>query len=490
MSASSRPTSVASAALVAAYAAVAAWLVVGSLRWPLVHDAPIMHYIAWRIASGAVPYRDLFDMNFPGTYLIHLTALRAFGAGDAAWRAFDLAWLTATSLALAVFARPWGWMAAAGSALFFAAYHVSGGAWLVGQRDYFLVIFLVLGALGVARWAAGRGRASLAGGGLALGAGLVVKPHAVIFAAVLAVVVLVVGLRDASGVGCSLAIFVAALATVPALVAGWIAVAGGLSAWRDIVLHYLVPYYSRLGRPASWAFHRWHVWIPIAGAVGVAVAHAAWAGRFGVRHTIALLGVAYGVVHHVGQGKGWEYHLYPLAAFAGLLAFAELRPALAQRRWLGLPLAASLVLVVILLAQRGVEGANAGWIRDKTDLVRRLAGDLGTLGPGDTVQVLDTTAGGLHARLRLGATQPTRFLYDFHFFHDERTPEILALRGELMRDLVAHPPRFIVLFDRGWPVGGPERIARFPALASFLSERYQARRSHPGYTVYEKRHDP
>ena len=42
------------------------------MGWPLVHDAPIMHYVAWRIAEGAVPYRDLFDMNFPGVYLLHL----------------------------------------------------------------------------------------------------------------------------------------------------------------------------------------------------------------------------------------------------------------------------------------------------------------------------------------------------------------------------------------------------------------------------------
>jgi hypothetical protein len=490
MSASSGRASALSGVLVAAFAAVAAGLLVGSLRWPLVHDAPVMHYIAWRIGNGAIPYRDLFDMNFPGIYLIHLAALRAFGAGDAAWRAFDLAWLTATSLSLAAFARPWGFAAAAGSALFFAVYHVSGGAWQAGQRDYFLVIFLVLGALGVARWASGRGRASLAGGGLALGAGLAIKPHAALFAAALAVVVLAIAIRDHTGVAAPLAIFAAALAVAPSAVTAWVAASGGFAAWRDIVAGYLVPYYARLGRPASWAFHRWHVWIPLAVATGISLAHAVWARRFDVRHAIAGLGVAYGVVHHVGQGKGWEYHLYPLAAFAGLLAFAELRPALAQRRWFGVPLAAGLVLVVVLLAQRGVEAAGAGWIRDKTELVQALTRDLATLGPGDTVQVLDTTDGGLHALLRMGAVQPTRFLYEFHFFHDEEAPAIRALRAELLRDLAARPPRFVVLFHRGWPVGGPERIARFPALARWLDEGYRARPSHPGYTVYEKRRDP
>ena len=60
-----------------------------------------MHYIAWRISEGAVPYRDLFDMNFPGVYLLHLAALKLFGAGDVGWRAFDLVWLAGTSLAAA-----------------------------------------------------------------------------------------------------------------------------------------------------------------------------------------------------------------------------------------------------------------------------------------------------------------------------------------------------------------------------------------------------
>src|SRR5262249_57620883 len=70
-----------------------------SRGWPLIHDAPLMHYIAWRIVEGAVPYRDLFDMNSPGVYLVHVLAFRLFGAGDAGWRAFDLAWLAAAPLA-------------------------------------------------------------------------------------------------------------------------------------------------------------------------------------------------------------------------------------------------------------------------------------------------------------------------------------------------------------------------------------------------------
>ena len=64
-----------------------------SLGWPLIHDAPIMHYVAWLITQGAVPYRDAFDMNMPGAYLIHWAVLSVAGPGDLAWRLFDLAWL-------------------------------------------------------------------------------------------------------------------------------------------------------------------------------------------------------------------------------------------------------------------------------------------------------------------------------------------------------------------------------------------------------------
>src|SRR5262245_64740905 len=66
--------------------ALAAWLAWGSRGWPLIHDAPLMHYIAWRIANGAAPYRDLFDMNFPGVLVFHLLFLAMFRGGDTRFR--------------------------------------------------------------------------------------------------------------------------------------------------------------------------------------------------------------------------------------------------------------------------------------------------------------------------------------------------------------------------------------------------------------------
>src|SRR5919108_2247028 len=82
--------------LVGGLAGAVGWFAWRSVGWPLVHDAPLMHYVAWRMAHGAVPYRDVFDMNFPGVYLLHLLVVASAGVGDLAWRVFDLGWLAAT----------------------------------------------------------------------------------------------------------------------------------------------------------------------------------------------------------------------------------------------------------------------------------------------------------------------------------------------------------------------------------------------------------
>jgi hypothetical protein len=478
---------------VGGFAALALTLAWRSRAWPLVHDAPILHYIAWRIGDGAVPYRDLFDMNQPGVYLLHLALLKTLGAGDVAWRTFDLAWLALTALAVGALAAPWGACAALGGALAFVTYHLAGGAWQAGQRDFLLCPFLLVGVLGVARWLEGRGRlASLACSGAAMGAAVTVKPHAGLLAAVLGVIVLVAATR-AGGVAASAPAaltFTVAVAAAPLAMLAWLAAVGGLGAWREAVFDYLLPLYSRLGRDTAWAIHRGQVWIALALGVVISVGRTAWGGRFTRRHALALLGVAYGVVHYVGQGKFWEYHFYPLAAFVAVLLFAGLEPGLAAPRWTAAALVVALGAAFVLLAVKGVEASPAGWERDKAARVYALERWLAPkLAPGDTVQMLDTSVGGAHALLRLRARQPTRFVYDFHFFHDTETPIVRALRAELIRGIDAAPPRFVVLFEQGWPAGGYERIERFPELAARLGGRYAIVDQPPGYRVYAKRND-
>lgn len=477
--------------VVAAFGLLALVLVVLSLHWPLIQDAPVMHYIAWRIGEGDVPYRDLYDINQPGVYVLHLALLRTLGAGDGAWRAFDLGWLALTSGAVALLASRWGAVAAAGAALAFAAYHVAGGAWQAGQRDFLLCVFLVAGAVGIVRWLEHRGGAwSLAAGGLALGAGIGVKPYAVLFAAALGVIVVVAGVRrrNAGEALRAVAAYAAGVAIVPAALAIWLALAGGLRAWVDIIFGYALPVYGHLGRWAPWLGHRWLGWVPLGlAAVGSLVAAVA-TRRADARHLVAAVGLVYGLVHYVGQSKGSEYHLYPLAAFVCVLVFSAFAPSFApQRAWLAVPLGVMLAAALVLLTFKGLEASDAPWIWDKERRVRVLADDLRRgLQPGDTVQVLDVADGGLHALLRLGLRQPTRFVYDVFFFHEANRPVVRAIRAEFVAALEARPPRFIVLM-RGWPSGDYDRIRFFPALAELLARRYDVVVTREGHRLYARR---
>jgi hypothetical protein len=104
--------------------------------------------------------------------------------------------------------------------------------------------------------------------------------------------------------------------------------------------------------------------------------------------------------------------------------------------------------------------------------------------------VLDTTAGGIHALLRLGLRQPTRFIYDFQFFHHPDDPRIRALRAELMAGLAAHPPAAVVVLEESWPKLDYDRLAGFPELAQALERAFPLAVTGPGYRIHAKRSDP
>jgi hypothetical protein len=489
MSASSKLISAASGLAVA-------WLGWRSLGWPLVHDAPLMHYVAWLIGQGAAPYRDAFDMNAPGVYALHAAVLAAGGAGDLAWRIFDLAWLALTAALVAACGRPFGgaWPAA-GAGLLFALYHLSGGAWRAGQRDFLLCAFLLAGAL-LAAGAFERGLAPrrLLAAGLCLGAGMTVKPHAGLYW-VGCMAVAAWGARRAgrSALTAASAVLTGGL-LVPLLALAWLESRGALEPFLAIVTGYLLPLYGRVGRtsPATalgWYRFGWASWGLLL-AVGGLAAVAAAPRRLDGRRALLLVGALYGALHFLLQGKGWEYHLYPLAAFLAALLPVAASAASGGRARAGLAALAWAALVV-LLGVKGAEALDAGWTARKAERVGAITRDLGRLAPpGATVQVMDTTTGGIHALLRLGLRQPTRFIYDFHFFHDQADPRIRRLRDEMVEGLEARPPAAVLVLEDDWIQPGYGRLDDFPELARWLARGYDLAVEGDGYRIYAKRRGP
>jgi len=459
-----------------------------------------MHYVAWLVAQGAVPYRDVFDMNMPGIYLLHLGVISTLGEGDRAWRLFDLAWLGLTAAGLFGFSRRMGDVCSGfTAALLFVLYHLSGGAWRAGQRDFLLALFLVLAAWGAARVRETDGaRAPIVWGGVAAGAGVMLKPHAALFWIACAAVV-ALGSRRSSVIR-TLALWCAAGLTVPVLVMGWLAWRGGAGPFASILTGYVLPLYSHVGRVSVWGAVRshvfgWEIWSCLIGLALLGFARPL-EPPYGTRRWLAVLGAVYGVLHFALQGKGWEYHFYPFAVFMCALASMPLAAraktaepsrwaaAHAQNNHLTL---AVLVLAVSLLVTKGVDAADAPWIADKERRVASLVRDLQPLAEGGPVQVMDVTGGGVHALLRLHLRQPTRFLYDFHFFHDAADARIQALREEFARDLERGRPTAIVVFKNTWRRRGYDRLDELPAVTELLARDYRLAVDGDGYRIYARR---
>jgi hypothetical protein len=496
------PTSASLKLILAASAALTVWVGWRSLGWPLIHDAPLMHYIAWLISQGAVPYRDIFDMNLPGVYLIHLVVLKLAGPGDLAWRLFDLAWLVITCGLLFVYCRPAGdgWTAAT-AALVFALYHLSGGAWHAGQRDFLLCPFLLIGALEVVRSLEHGGAfRPLAAAGLALGTGMMLKPQAGVYWIACALVASWGAARQGHAAAPRASAVVATGLVAPALVLGWLALRGGFAPFLAILAGYVVPLYSHVGRAPIWEALGWYPYARHLCALWAILLVLALPGTLpeggGARKALALLGVGYGWFHFQLQGKGWEYHLYPLALFlAALIPFAVSSPFLAGsgRSLVVWRRRAALVVLAALVVTLGAKGADAmhiDWIPLKARRVAAITRDLRILvPPGGTVQVMDTTEGGIHALFNLGLREPTRFIYDFHFFHDETDPRIRALRAEFVAGLEAKRPAAIVVLRDSFNRPGYDRLRDMPELMALLDRAYTLAVTGDDYRIYAKRAD-
>ncbi len=484
----------ATAACMPATAALALVLTVRSLHWPLVNDGPLYHYIAARILEGAAPYRDLFDFQFPGLYLVRMLGLTLFGPGDAGFRALDLVLLGGTLAGLALALAPVGRWAGPLAAVLFWLYHLAGGAGRAGEHD--MIICLPLAWMTAAALAYARsGRPWMLGlAGVSLGAAFLIKPLVLLLAPVLA------ALAWRPGVGARVPAVTALMLglMLPAIpILGWLAAADGLIAFVDVVTGYL-PLYVRFRREDFVGMVLWtakDIGVSVIAALGlwaVGGLIALWRARRADAHAAVLaLGLGYGVLHFVLQGKGWEYHLYPLALFALALGAAGLAGAVeAGRRLAAVAMMAVLLFTATSLWAKGVRNLDEPWVAWHRARAQEVADALGpAVAKGGTIQVLDVTQGGVHALYLLRARQPTRFLQDFHFYHDIEHPYMRRLRAEFLKALRREPPAAVVFFERGWPGTDYRRLAGFPALAAWLDAGYQLAREGPGYRIYAARGD-
>lgn len=469
-------------------------LIVHSRSWPLIWDCAMFHYVAWLITEGLVPYRDIFDVQFPGTYIIHILITKIPGSGDVQWRVFDLACLGVIDALILLYCRPFGRLAGWLGVALFTSFHLFNGPLYAGQRDYVLLTFMLAGLYCTARHMESNSLVLASLGGLMLGAAASVKPYIGLLCVVTAAALIFHAWQAKSSVLKTIAAFALSAALVPGALLLWLAVTGGLLPFFDILFHYLLPLYSKFSffpftKTVFYQFLGIH-YLEMILLLLVAGVDLLLCKEHRYRRSLLVVGVMYGFFHYYFQVRN-HYQLYPMA----LCLFLLIASWTSRLQGRGPLLLRCLMAVILLHAAVTALTRSAGNIatppashitkfRCTTDLLHDLQEKIL---PGQTVQAMDSTSGDIHALFKLKVKQPTRFIYDAHFFHDMDHPYIQMLRCEFLHDLATAPPDWFVLSEVSWPVYGYERLHQFPELATWLTANYTLEVERHCYRLYRKK---
>ena len=500
-----------------------------SWRWPLVGDSSLIHYIGFLIERGWAPYRDLGDMNMPGSFLIELAAMHLFGMGDLAWRLFDFTLLAIASASFFVITRPQtpgapsttvpsssvgsnnGWIAGLFSSSLFILIHGRDGLAEGGQRDLTMAICLIAATAflflavrknsGAAAAAFGllSGIAAtikptslpltLAQLALAMYAVRTAKPHVVILSEAKTPRISPFSLTKAAAlaylIGPTIAlIFLLREHALNAFLAGF---------------HGIVPYYASLGHK-SFGFvllHSISPLLPLVAAWLPLLALQPWKRGDWERYML-LAGVLFGFANCLVQQRALPYYRYPLLAFLLPLVALDLtrsafdpRPTLAEDVLAvkdPAPAARALALLALAFAGFFLAPQSAILIHRyrwwETDFISTLQQNLTNLGGSALsghVQCIDSISGCGNVLYRMRLEPATGVLSDFLLFgavSDKQPPESIPIirdtRQQFSAAITAHPPTVIIVTSH-LHMDGPdnfEKLARWPWLSEYLASRY------------------
>ena len=501
--------------LLAASLSVSALLFfVWSWHWPLVGDASLMHYIGWLIERGWAPYREIGDMNMPGSYLIEIAAMHLFGMGDLAWRLFDFALMAAAGASFFVITHRTrvgapsfaaasrregsedGWLAGLFAACLFILVHGRDGLAEGGQRDLTMAVCLIVATaflfVAIRRdwpWAA-------AAFGLFSGVALTIKPTALPLTVAQLLLALYV-LRGSGTQGKSPNrgwLRHAAAAILSYLIAPGIAFAFLLRERAFTAffanLHGLVLYYSGLGhRPLG--FLLLHSVSPLLPLVLLWLAVLALHRPKLDWERVALgCGAFFGLVSYLVQARGFPYYRYTLIVFllplmgvdftrAAQTQLSDLWRATAHirrtkaARWLAL--AAFSFGGLVLAPQSAVLIHRYRWW--ETDFITSLEQNLDALDGqrlSGHIQCIDSISGCGNVLYRMRLEPANGLLVDFPLFGADEVPFVRQTRERFFAAMNAAPPQVIVVTSALY-VDGPgeyQKLDRWPAFQNFLADEY------------------
>ena len=466
--------------------------VVWTRHWPVVGDAPLLHYVVFQIDHGRVPYKDIIEMDMPGTYALQWAAIHWLGPGTVGWRVFDFGLVAAIMAAMVAITWPVDWLAGFFGGAMFALIHFRDGPTHTGQRDLMMTALAVV-AVAWLLYAVRRQKVWAAGlFGLFAGAAATIKPSGQLFGTVLVVLLWwqVRKLKLGRGyVGAAVAGF-----AIPLLVCGeYLARRGALEAFVG-VMRGIGAYHASLGRPplltlivGSFPSVLLVVAVPALVLMVVDRTWKRWEGQ------VVLACIVVGAASYIIQGKGFPYHRYPVEAFLLLLCSTLLVGMLRATGWKrGVAVFGLLAGALYLAPASAVIAKHYDW-RDQ-EFQQMLTADLNQLGGAKLdgkVQCFEMAAECENTLYSMKLLQATGFMYDCYMFQPVQTPVSLQYREDFWAAIHRNPPEVYVVTDQQCFTTERNfgKVARWPEFQQYLESEYTlAAQRTPPHTLGWWRH--
>ncbi|NEO77630.1 hypothetical protein [Moorena sp. SIO4G3] len=490
-----------------------------SLGWPLEFDTSFMHYIAYLINEhGFAPYRDIFEINMPGTYLFHMAVGKMFGYSDLAFRMVDVAWLTATLTVTWFVMRPAGRITALASCLLFSLIYLEAGPKMSLERDFIAILPMATAVLLATRhspWRSVNLTNFLVGALFALAA--LIKPHMAIGLPAMVVynsIYCIDGSRSAKTFikTCTIGSLFALLGFLSTLAIPfiWLWRIGAISSFWDILSSF-TPLYSQLagnmevmGTISGFIYNlKLYIWF---GGFRLLFL----GSMFGVYHIwaehsppatkkLALLLFSLTILYSISVaigGKFWLYHWMPYTYFASLCTALMLfsTPSFEGLRFPRIFFPLFIFVFIIVLTVRPSSVAFKQLLKGPPFSVQ--SGRVGVyeiaaylnenLLPTDKVQPLDWGGGSLHAMLISKAVLATPYITDFQFYLHVSTPYIQKLRKHFIEELEQDIPAFIIDVHKKPRLSGIDTDYSFPALERFIKQHYSKDYTGNGFEILRR----
>ena len=443
---------------------------------PLGGDASLIHYICLLMDHGMAPYRDLGDMNMPGSFMVEWTAMHTLGTGPLAWRIFDLLLMSTAATAILSITRAYSGFAGLFAAALFYLVHQRDGFAQGGQRDLTMAVALLIAAAALL-YALRRGSLpAVALFGISAGLAITIKPTAVLFTAGLGAWAVYTLRRRHSAVAATLSIAMATIA-IPLIAALLFLLRHGALQAFTKGLHTVVPYYASLGH-RSLGYLLTHSISPLLPLVFVWTALLFMAKPpFTQERIVLLYGTLFGLFSYIVQARGFPYYRYPLLAFLLPLMAIDFATAFRSSRLAErLTAVAALALGAFFLAPISAWSIHRYDPAD-LDFITSLECTLNHLGGqqlAGRVQCIDSVSGCGTTLYRMRLVQATGVLSDFLLFGPHDEPVIRDTRAAFLRQITATPP-FVLVVTSPLHIDGPGNYAKlglWPDFRDLLASRY------------------